>query len=169
MCASGCFFFFLIVISFSKPAYFWQSIAIYFCRWLALIFILELIWTVVVALRNDSQHLFPLTPNPFLNCTLPFLNYRRFHHVHMQGCVGGWRGCHYTGKMLSIWKNFAFIWGLLFVSLSSPKCPCVQALPLLNSYYYLALEGHANCLITWRVMKQLGHQHIIQVWVPKGK
>ena len=124
---------------------------------------------VEVALRNDSQHLFPLTPNPFLNCTLPFLNYRRFHHVHTQGCVGGWRGCHYTGKMLSIWKNFAFIWGLLFVSLSSPKCPCVQALPLLNSYYYLALEGHANCLITWRVMKQLGHQHIIQVWVPKGK
>ena len=115
MCASDCFFFFLIGISFSKPAYFWQSIAIYFYKWLALIFILELIWTVEVALRNDSQHLFPLTPNPFLNCTLPFLNYRRFHHVHTQGCVGGWRGCHYTGKMLWIWKNFAFIWGLLWV------------------------------------------------------
>ena len=111
----------------------------------------------------------PPRPSPFLTCTVPFLNYRRFHHVHMQGCVGGWRGCHHTGKTLWIWKNFAFIWGLLFVSLSSLKCPCVQALPLLNSYYYLALEGHANCLITWRVMKQLGHQHIIQVWAPKGK
>lgn len=165
MCFWLCFFLKKLSYLFQNQ----QSIAIYFCKWLALIFILELIWTVEVALRNDSQHLFSLTLNPFLNCTLLFLNYRKFHHVHMQGCVGGWRGCHYTGKMLWIWKNFAFIWGLLFVCLSSPKCPCVQALPLLNSYYYLALEGHANCLITWGVMKQLGHQHIIQVWVPKGK
>lgn len=38
-----------------------------------------------------------------------------------------------------------------------------------DSYYYPAMEGHAKCLITWKVMKQLGYQSIVQLWVPKEK
>lgn len=87
----------------------------------------------------------------------------------MQGCVGGWRGCHYTGENALNLKEFCIYLRVFICVLEQSKVSCVQALPLLNSYYYLALEGHANCLITWGVMKQLGHQHIIQVWVPKGK
>lgn len=149
-------FSFLIITSFSKPAYFWQSVVITFCKWLALIFILKLIWTGKVALEKWYQRLFPPpAPNALLHCTLLFLNYRRFHHVHMQGVSGWLKVCHFT----TLGKHFAFdsfvcIWKLLFVRLSGAECPCVQALPLLNSCYYLALEGHASCFITRTVMKQ---------------
>ena len=50
---------------------------------------------------------------------------------------------------------------------SSPKGSCVPALSLLTPD--LAAEGHASCLITWKVMKPLGQQNTAQLWAPKGK
>lgn len=60
--------------------------------------------------------------------------------------------------------------GLAFVGMfEQPKGFLCTSSVFANSCSDLAVEGHASCLITWKVMKPLGQQNTAQLWAPKGK
>lgn len=60
---------------------------------------------------------------------------------------------HYTGKTLCLWQFCMYLKAFICEVERSRVSLCTSP-AFAYSCYYLALEGHANCFITRRVMKQ---------------